>query len=598
MNENSIKLKSINEILTDKDSFFIPSYQRGYRWTQQQVVDLLNDIWEFTLKEKTKDEFYCLQPIVVKERNNQWEVIDGQQRLTTIYIILTYINNNIFKSSNDLFTIEFETRESSQEFLRNIDTDKKDENIDYFHICAALKNVEDWFTKQGNAALVATKFYPVLLDNTKVIWYQVNDDSDTRDIFTRINIGKIPLTNSELIKALFLRSDNFINKDYDENDKERIRLKQYEIAGEWDRIEYSLQDDEFWYFLNNQPNEFPTRIDFVFNLMAEEKNNKHELNIPKGKNEFFSFMVFNKCYEREKEKNKNVIDDTWREIKEFFMTFEEWYKNRELYHKIGFLLTFSENIKEIKKASENKSKKEFLFYLKERTKEYVDYQIHELDYLEKNPNNAIEKVLLLFNIQSLLNNKRENSRFPFNRYKKEKWSIEHIHAQGSEGLNSSESRRSWLIEIKDSLSHLNEIRIPQKENSDISDTIVNIDELISHDIIEKEEFEIIQLEIFKIFGNPYLHTIDNLALLSSENNSSLSNSIFPVKRSKIIELERVGAFIPICTRNVFLKYYSLNATHLYYWGENDREDYFNSIKLTIQEYLPTQIVKEFENGNN
>ena len=167
MNENSIKLKSINEILTDKDSFFIPSYQRGYRWTQQQVVDLLNDIWEFTLKEKTKDEFYCLQPIVVKERNNQWEVIDGQQRLTTIYIILTYINNNIFKSSNDLFTIEFETRESSQEFLRNIDTDKKDENIDYFHICAALKNVEDWFTKQGNAALVATKFYPVLLETQK-----------------------------------------------------------------------------------------------------------------------------------------------------------------------------------------------------------------------------------------------------------------------------------------------------------------------------------------------------------------------------------------------------------------------------------------------
>lgn len=596
--ENSIKLKSINEILTDKDSFFIPSYQRGYRWTQQQVVDLLNDIWEFALKEKTKDEFYCLQPIVVKERNNQWEVIDGQQRLTTIYIILTYINNNVFKSSNELFSIEFETREASQEFLRNIDSDKRNDNIDYFHICSALENIENWFAQKGNAALVATKFYPVLLDNTKVIWYQVNDGSDTRDIFTRINIGKIPLTNSELIKALFLRSDNFINKDYDENEKERIRLKQYEIAGEWDRIEYSLQEDEFWYFLNNQPNEFPTRIDFVFNLMADEKNNKYELNIPKGKNDFFSFMVFNKCYENEKKMNKNVIDDTWREIKEFFMTFEEWYKNRALYHKIGFLLTFNENIKEIKKESENKTKTEFLAYLKEKTKEYVNYQIHELDYSEKNPNNAIEKVLLLFNIQSLLNNKKENSRFPFNRYKKEKWSIEHIHAQSSEGLNSTESRRSWLIEIKESMSHLYEINIPQNENINITDTITKIEELISQDIIEKDEFEIIQFEIFKIFGDPYLHTIDNLALLSSENNSSLNNSIFPVKRSKIIELERIGAFIPICTRNVFLKYYSLNATHLYFWGEKDRENYFNSINSTIAEYLPTQIKKEVENENN
>ena len=99
MSENKIDLKSVKELLGMH--FFIPSYQRGYRWTKQQVLDLLNDIKEFAEKKKDEYEFYCVQPLVVKlmdnkekEQNNlntneDWyEVIDGQQRLTTIYLIL------------------------------------------------------------------------------------------------------------------------------------------------------------------------------------------------------------------------------------------------------------------------------------------------------------------------------------------------------------------------------------------------------------------------------------------------------------------------------------------------------------------------------
>ena len=79
-------------------NFFIPNYQRGYRWEKQQVVDLLDDLKEFIDNtEGNSSNFYCLQPIVVKlcdtetlkaeqlnstNDNNIWyEVIDGQQRL-------------------------------------------------------------------------------------------------------------------------------------------------------------------------------------------------------------------------------------------------------------------------------------------------------------------------------------------------------------------------------------------------------------------------------------------------------------------------------------------------------------------------------------
>ena len=106
MAENKIELKSVSEILGMK--FFIPSYQRGYRWTEQQVKDLLNDVNEF-IPEKVKDSneetWYCLQPLVVRkmdendsrlgkesDKKDWFEVIDGQQRLTTIFLIIHYFN--------------------------------------------------------------------------------------------------------------------------------------------------------------------------------------------------------------------------------------------------------------------------------------------------------------------------------------------------------------------------------------------------------------------------------------------------------------------------------------------------------------------------
>ena len=104
MSENKIELKSIAQFLNL--NFFIPSYQRGYRWTTQQVKDLLEDIYDFSKQEHQEGEFYCVQPLVVRkmkkdkknlfslEKGDWYEVIDGQQRLTTIYLILTFLQKD------------------------------------------------------------------------------------------------------------------------------------------------------------------------------------------------------------------------------------------------------------------------------------------------------------------------------------------------------------------------------------------------------------------------------------------------------------------------------------------------------------------------
>ena len=145
---NYIEPKSINDLHGMK--FFIPSYQRGYRWTEQQVKDLLNDILEFSQKKKQESEYYCLQPLVVKRKDKDvlssikaatsieevetllkgsWEVIDGQQRLTTLFIILSVLGET------SVYFLEYETRIGSEKFLEKIDENKKYDNIDYYHIC-------------------------------------------------------------------------------------------------------------------------------------------------------------------------------------------------------------------------------------------------------------------------------------------------------------------------------------------------------------------------------------------------------------------------------------------------------------------------------
>ena len=144
MSDATICLMPVNDLLTK--TFFVPAYQRGYRWTERQVEDLLNDIWEFQQEEhENKQSFYCLQPLVVKERSGgDWEVVDGQQRLVTIFLILTYLKKILDILSKSRFTIAFETRsDTCGAFLQNIDLSQRDANIDYYHISPRLRFYQD-----------------------------------------------------------------------------------------------------------------------------------------------------------------------------------------------------------------------------------------------------------------------------------------------------------------------------------------------------------------------------------------------------------------------------------------------------------------------
>ncbi|MFY9105815.1 DUF262 domain-containing protein [Aliarcobacter cryaerophilus] len=572
-----LKLKSIYELLCNEEgkaeSFFIPSYQRGYRWTKQQVEELLEDIWDFAQDVETSKNkgFYCLQPIVVKrnkEYDTKWDVIDGQQRLTTIYIILKVLEDKIESDSKN-FDLDYETRPKSKEFLENEIFQENIENIDFFHMSKSYNTIIDWFKNKANkgSPTIKSKFISPLLETVKVIWYEVEEDENQTEkenskkdieIFTRINMGKIPLTNAELIKALLIQG-------YKDNDNKNN--KQFELASEWDFIEYSLQNDDFWYFINKEKNEKATRIEFIFELIAQQYiKDKNDLSLNKSIDRYYEFHIINHYLKND---TKDEVQ-LWNEVKKYFRILNEWYEDREFFHKIGFLIIYSKKtmLDFIAEYTQKSTKKEFIDFLDTEIKKlFENIDIEVLSYGSND--NDIRKVLLWFNIATIIKNEKSNLRFQFDRYKKQNWDIEHIRSQADKYPRKKEEKESW---IKDILN-------------------LTAFEKTKEEILEKNEeefkkfFNDIQNKIEGEDNNFNKHSIGNLTLLDSATNRAYGNAFFPVKRKTIIENDKNGTFIPICTKNLFLKYYSKNATDLQKWTKKDAEDYKNTILETFKEIL-------------
>lgn len=595
---NTLTLKTIHDLLPLH--FFVSDYQRGYKWQTQQVEELLNDIHEF---EPVGKGFYCLQPIVVKHHcaknigdKGQWELIDGQQRMTTIFMILSYLECSHY-------SIDYQTRASSSEFLlkylpstlicnnwddflklAKLDSAKLD-NVDNYHFYSSYKTIHSWFTdeKRFSDSDARKKWLEKLLYNTKVIWYAArgNEQSVDRrqsiDIFMRINSGKIPLTNAELIKALLLSGIA------DSQQKELSDLKQSEMSQQWDAIEQGLQNNEFWAFLSppEYANNQTTRIELLFDLISEKPT---KLNV-QSVDEYFAFNYYYQKLKLSENKKHHKVETLWHEVKQSYYRLREWFENDELYHLVGFLI--NRNISNIQKLwilAEHKQKSEFIISLKQlissqlrkyfKSDNNVGLDFNQVQYETKNRRKIIS-ILILLNIHVHRANK---TRLSFKTYREISWDIEHIHAQQSKKLNEKLEADIWHSEQS---ALLNGNHIPKV----ISDTLKKLLALWyeankeEHPNIEKLQKDYIE-ELVKVIGdieNDEIHALDNLCLLSGAVNRGIGNEVFPAKRKMIISYEKEHHFIPIATKNVFSKVYSDNVSQMYKWSKEDREGYRKEI---------------------
>ena len=543
-----------------KGEFYVPSYQRGYRWDESQVMALLNDVYE------NGENPYCLQPIVVRKGDDgRYELIDGQQRLTTLYIIYKFMTNRWPDYIDGInYTLCYETRKENEHFFNNIEDETiANSNIDFYFIHQAYKTVERWFSidREKKSLHVAGKLSEYFDNNVKVIWYEMNSGSeaDAISLFTRLNIGRIPLTNAELVKALFLCKSDEVTRD-----------RQLEIALQWDTIEHELHDEDFWYFLTkNKAEAYDTRIELLFDFITSTRENR--------KDSLSIFLHF----------NSHPMD--WNGILRYYYRLKEWYKSDKYYHKIGYLVASgAKTIDQLMEETKKKRKSEVETFLVESIKKTIETNKPYGELTYDNDYGIISNLLLLFNILSL-----KTTRFPFKEYNTEHWSLEHIHAQHSEGLNTREKWVKWLTEHKTSVDSIGETDLSEQMQTAIN----NVD-------LTRARFEELSTEVLAKLSDKsngeYIHSIANMALLQGGANAALNNSAFDVKRRKIREMDAAGYYIPHCTKMVFAKQYSSERREnvsFHYWGESDRKDYIEKLNEVLEPYLKEKIHYGSEQGD-
>ena len=501
MTDNYMIRRAIPDLLNKK--YYIPEYQRGYRWEKTQVLDLLQDLYAFFIGD-TKGQFYCLQPIVVKEKkmNNElwYEVIDGQQRLTTIRIIMQIydqLNSNMFTAISHKYTIMYATRPDMVDIFESIKIvpptasspatideipSKWSHMIDSVYIYNAAKTILKWFMEYlSRVGVFSQYFYQTADSGTKsvqVVWYETNEEKEPHDIFNRMNSLKVELSCSELIRSLFLSKttkfdlgslDGFSDSLREEIQKERFTNKQTSINEKWDELEQQMKDKDFQSFLTKRSDTGRNSIGLLFDLIsgkyASDKAAKCEFLQLRKDDELYTYLYFKKLIDKD-----NDAWNTWERVLSVFDKLQYWYHDRDLYHRIGFLNAIASPGTEDdvicsllnSKIKRSVLKEQYMVNLikdamtlpKDKGTNLPIVSLEQLRYDVSTHYKYIKKLLLLYNVETTRLQKEGNF-FSFDRFrynykmvngKEERadktWTLEHIHAQNSDCL-PEKKKDSW-----------------------------------------------------------------------------------------------------------------------------------------------------------
>ena len=639
--DNSINQYAIGELL-DGRYFYIPSYQRGYRWTEKQVGDLLRDLLCFANdfanegKEKKQEQFYCLQPIIARPITNEdklksifgteynesiqshgvWEIIDGQQRLTTIFLLYKYLldqkgwDAETLKEEEDgkeLYHIYYATRDGSSQFLEGLtiktieDSDEESlkDNVDYYHMANAFKYIGKWIKTDGKTINIRyqlggsldnirTSFFKLLngMSDTKggsvqVLWYEIAEIKEKNNIkeFQKINTGKIRLTDAELIKGLFLLKKNFTSGD------KYIKLS--ELALEWEYIENTLHANNFWYFLQKKGYDMPNRIDLLFNLIYKKNALKE---IPEiewdskikeidarlmdtRQSEIFRFY-YNRFEGKMGEDLQQEVAVAWDEVMELFRTLDDWFCTPSIYNYIGLLSQCGEDLCRLvlhfEYMPETICRDDFEKYLKERISYHlrgakIDDENKQILNTYDKDHDTIYKLLLTLNIHLLneQNQKLESEsdvyKFPFDVLSAQNWD------------------KTAMADRKDELKDDEVAALKQKLDENALDDAINILKKNAQEVEVDEEIK---------------NTIGNLTLLDAATNRMYGNSLFCTKRRIIIERIKQGVFVPIATQYIFAKFFDEKGTNRSLWTKEDMEAYHKYIYEALKQYIKLEEVEE------
>jgi hypothetical protein len=520
-------IKTVGDYFRMGKTFVIPNYQRGYKWGVPSsngtcAVSFLMDCFiqsyitfSKLTDEKEKKEFgYFVQGVTVTERENEIILIDGQQRTTTLFLLLKYLNY----SDLEKITIKYDIRKQSHDFLNSL---KENTNLlefckqnndetyqDIFYFKKAIRTIDKAFNDKKDIGL--EKFTTFLLEKANMLYIKIDEEKATK-VFSMMNGNKALMKPEELIKAELLRliaktkkkevtapssveealtitAETFA-KEWDIN---ALRSK---YAREWDKWLYWWNDSEVSTFFGSGKTPLGLLIEYFFDIEKQKEED--------GKKLKFSFDNFKKLF-LTYTKTKN----TFAGLRNLQKSFEDLYNDVECYNYLGLALRRnSSKFDVIGYFIDNKNDKEKLkayakWVLVGATHKQVIKSSEENEYtLEQKVinvfNNLSEKVvygvsnddaaLQLLQLNVIADNEL-GRKFNFEIYSAK--SLEHIH---SKSFEEKKDNGDW--------NYPND-KLDFSEDTDISE-----------------------------------HCIGNLALLKLNDNSAFNNSPFTKKKDIYFNLK-------------------------------------------------------------
>ena len=553
-------------------NFFIPSYQRGYKWQSKDVKYLIEDLNDYQ-----GDKPYYMQPLVVARKDGKIIVVDGQQRLTTFFLIWRrlyengVLENHPFDKSN-CFSLEYEKRHESTKYL-------------------SFQGTRDTTETKNDTLLPQidiTHFEKVFFKKATFLWYELDDPDEGPKTFEKLNGKRIALTDVELCKV-FLLSNTCTTAS-----------QRNERAAAWQSMEYRFQDNKFYSFISKDFNSShdQSRMSYILDVSLDR--------LQEEQNEYLDYPLYNRL-KNDTARGVNV----WKRLVQTFHRMEMMYDNPLYYNLVGFLITGTNT--QLRDIMEDVVSNEFGNKLVERVSKWVKTgtKLQNLVYKD----NKTFPALLLFNILcDLIERKTASSkngdwygfthRFRFDLLRNEGYDKEHVHATNSQRLRSAIEWQQWIKGILtylpadrinligesdvSTMKRVRDITITAKDGEDEEDVKKKLTEAISKELTSEKFAEIFD-KVNSIVdesddNEDKQNSIGNMALLNASINrdQAYAASPFAIKRSIIHERINEGYFVPKGTQLMFDKTFRNDPDELYHWA---KENYLNGAESDKDSFI-------------
>lgn len=606
-------LYSVREVfsnyLKDCKHYRIPPYQRGYKWEAHDVSRLLDDIKEFDPGDDA-DKFYCLQNITLVEKDGNYNVVDGQQRLTTLAVILSYVGQYDLINGKLIYSIRKETEEFLEKYIYQpsditVFTDWDDflakakvSGVDYdyqdiYYLFQAYQTVVKWFEKNDNfKGVILTR----LLDHVKLIVNLVRN-IDEQELFENLNGKRVPLDGADLVRALIITR---IARQEIPNTEDDIKYNVL-INERRTRIGITLDDIGRWWTDSNRQtwfgfftrkvktdadetvnfDEVQHQINYLYELYAQVYNDG---------------VVSVSFYEKEVAK-KGFL----QRLLDFQRTMQNWYDEPVLYHLVPYAhIHAGMKLKDIYDTWRKFSRQEFITTLKKniRKSSAIEALLGEEGKDEQSTsqndwfNDDLASVCILLDTIHCLNNQTE-MRLParyFQWVRKEE-DREHIFPQTpiADKVKEPDKQTDVLMTYVDLI---NDILKDNKREDECIDKKKLFSSINWYDDEWRQQTEeLVNEYLAKLIP---VNNLGNMCLLNSSVNRGYGNDFFLEKRIDVMRKSQEGNYIRPHVYDAFNKVFKkreekIDMEQMTKWGKEDI--------LQRCDFIIKQIKKFLSNGD-